>query len=221
MFAGPAPWGPTTGRVGTEMPRLNFRTIGVVLWALVIIVGIGLAVQQFVLGPSQTAGSAGIGGGSYDLVDHLGRPVDETMLTGHPSMLFFGFTHCPDVCPTTLSEMSLWFSEFGDTAGDLTGYFVTVDPERDTPEIMAGYVEWVSDRMVGVTGTRPEIDKMIAAWRVYAEKVAIGDDGDYTMNHTASVFLINSEGGFEGTIAYGEAKDTALKKICKLLAAER
>ncbi len=138
------------------------------------------------------------------------------MLVGHPSLLFFGYTHCPDVCPTTMSEMAVWFEELGADAGDLKAFFVTVDPERDTPAILGDYVAWVSDRITGVTGKRDQIDKIISAWRVVAEKVP-GNGDDYTMNHTASVFLVNAKGEFEGTIAYQEEASTALAKIRKLL----
>ena len=100
---------------------------------------------------------------------------------------------------------------------DLEAFFVTVDPERDTPETIDSYVSWVSDRITGVTGTSGEIGKMVKAWGVVAEKVP-GEGADYTMNHTASVFLINRRGEYEGTIAYGEDMDTALAKIRKLIA---
>jgi len=132
------------------------------------------------------------------------------------TLLFFGYTHCPDVCPTTMGEMTGWFADLGDEADTLKAFFVTVDPERDTPEILDGYVSWVSDRVTGVTGKPEEVAKMVKAWKVLAEKVP-GQGSDYTMNHTASVFLVNAEGGFEGTIAYQEATPTAIAKIRKLL----
>ncbi len=198
------------------MAKANLVLLRRVLWGLVVVVGAVASVTYFVSGPPQQA-VEDIGGGQYSLIDHTGQPIDQTMFLGHPSLLFFGFTHCPDVCPTTLADMQYWFSELGDAAGDLKGYFVTVDPERDTPEIIAGYVGWVSDRMVGITGAQAEIDKMLAAWYAFGERVEL-DDGDYTMNHTASVFLVNDQGQFEGTIAYGENSDVALEKIRKLLA---
>lgn len=185
------------------------------LWGAVIIVGIGATMTYFIYGAPQNV-IEGIGGGTYSLVDHTGQPVDQTMFDGHPSMLFFGFTHCPEVCPTTMAEMQYWFEQLGDEAEDLKGYFVTIDPEKDTPEIIGGYVNWVSPRMVGVTGSPEEIDKIITAWRIFAEKVPTSD-GDYTMNHTASVFLLNDKGQFTSTISYGESAELALRKIRKLL----
>ena len=100
---------------------------------------------------------------------------------------------------------------------DLKAYFVTVDPERDTPEVIGDYVGWMDGKVTAITGSRQEIDKIIAAWKVLGEKVGTGDD--YTMNHTASVFLVNAQGGFEGTIAYGENADVAVQKIRKLVGA--
>ena len=194
---------------------VSLKQVRIILWSLVVVAAIG-ATALFIFAPPKNP-QTGFGGGSYTLVDHRGNAVDQTMLVGHPSVLFFGYTHCPDVCPTTMGEMAAWFEALGDDAKDLRGYFVTVDPERDTPEIVAGYAGWVSDKMTGVTGTPEEIAKIVKAWGVLAEKVP-GEGAGYTMNHTASVFLVNSKGEFEGTIAYQEDQDTALAKIRKLIA---
>lgn len=184
------------------------------LWGFVVLAAVAATLLFVVTRPGPDSG--GIGGGSYALVDQRANPVDQSMLVGQPSLLFFGYTHCPDVCPTTMGEMAMWFGELGDEAKDLKAFFVTVDPERDTPEILNAYVSWVSDRVTGVTGKPEEIAKMIKAWKVLGEKVP-GEGSDYTMNHTASVFLVNAQGGFEGTIAYQEDAAVALQKIRKLL----
>ncbi len=181
------------------------------LWALVAVAAVA-AVLLFATTSQRTS----IGGGTYALLDQRGNPVDQTMLVGHPSLLFFGYTHCPDVCPTTMSEMSVWFQQLGDDAGDLRAFFVTVDPDRDTPQVLGDYVAWVSDRITGITGTPAEITRIVQAWRVVAERVP-GKGADYTLNHTASVFLVNARGEFEGTIAYQEDAATAVAKIRKLL----
>jgi protein SCO1 len=193
------------------------KQIRLVLWIAVAIAAIGATYIFVFIRPSGPA-VASIGGGSYNLVDQNGQPVTEAMFKGHPSALFFGFTHCPEVCPTTMAEMAGWFEALGDEGQPLRAYFVTVDPERDTPEILGDYVSWVSDRITGVTGDPAEIDKIIKAWGVFAEKVPT-DDGSYTMNHTASVFLLNAQGEFEGTIAYGEDRDAALAKLRRLISA--
>lgn len=183
------------------------------LWAAVIVAAVAATII-FVMAPPKAGG--GIGGGTYSVVDQRGNALDQTMLVGQPSLMFFGFTHCPDVCPTTMGEMAGWFEELGDEAGPLKAYFVTVDPARDTPEMLNDYVSWVSDHLTAVTGSQAEIDKLVRAWGVVAERVE-GEGGDYTMNHTASVFLINARGEFEGTISYGENQETAVAKIRKLL----
>lgn len=185
------------------------------LWVAVVLAAVA-ATMIFVFAPPKAGVS--FGGGSYALVDQRGDPVDQTMLVGHPSLLFFGYTHCPDVCPTTMGEMAGWFEELGDDVGPLQAYFISVDPLRDTPEVLGDYVSWVSDRITGITGEPAEIDKIVKAWGAVGTRVEGLSPDDYTMDHTASVYLINAEGGFEGTIAYGEDQATAVGKIRKLLA---
>jgi len=198
-------------------PR-KLRNVRIGLWAAILLVG-GAATVFYFGGGAQNASQGGLGGGEYELVSDTGAPLDETMLKGQPSMMFFGFTHCPDVCPTTLAEMGAWYARLGDEAAGLRGYFVTVDPERDTPEVVNGYISFLPDNVVGVTGEPREIEKLKQAWGAYSEQVPL-DGGGYTVNHTASVFLINSNGEFESTIAYGEGMDSALAKIRRLLAEE-
>jgi len=196
----------------TAMSR--FRLI---LWGLVVIAALG-ATALFVFAPPRGPAATGLGGGTYSLVDGSGAKVDQTMFEGHPSLLFFGYTHCPEVCPTTMGDMADWFERLGPEAQNLKAYFVTVDPERDTPQVVGDYVGWTDGKVTAITGSRTEIDKIVAAWKVFAEKTP-KDDGGYDMNHTASVFLVNAEGGFEGTITYGENADVAVQKIRKLIGA--
>ncbi len=192
------------------------KSVRLWLWVAVVALALTAGVSALLLRqPAEAARS--FGGGTYSLVDQNGKAVDQTMFQGHPSVLFFGYTHCPDVCPTTMAEMAAWFQALGDEGKDLRAYFVTVDPERDTPAVLGDYVSWVSDRITAVTGEPAEIAKIVKAWGIFAEKVPLGGD-DYSMDHTASVFLLNAQGEFEGTIAYGEANDTALGKLRNLLA---
>ncbi len=141
--------------------------------------------------------------------------TDETFST-KPTVMFFGFTFCPDVCPTTLSELQGWMAELGPDADKLNYAFVTVDPERDTPEVMRDYVWAFDKRIVPLTGSREQIDAMLKAYRVYSKKVPL-DDGDYTMDHSAAVYLMSADNKFVGTIAYGEAEENALKKLRRLI----
>jgi protein SCO1/2 len=157
-------------------------------------------------------------GAPFALVDETGAPITEAAFRGQPSAVFFGFTHCPEVCPTTLYEMNGWLETLGDEGKDIRAYFVTVDPERDTPEVMKTYVTNVSNRIKGITGEPEKVHAMAKSFGIYWKKVDTGG-GDYTMDHTASVLLLNGTGDFAGTIAYEENRDTAVAKL-KRLAAE-
>lgn len=151
-------------------------------------------------------------GAPFTLTDSNGQPITQAALQGHPSAVFFGFTHCPEVCPTTLFEMKGWFDRLGDDGKNVKAFFVSVDPERDTPEILKDYIGNVTDRVIGITGDPAAIAAMTKAWGVYAKKIPTSD-GSYTMDHTALVFLLNSKGQFHGTISYGENPDTAFAKF--------
>lgn len=185
--------------------------------AALFLVSAGLLGWQYMVKDSENSLTAGLRLGTpFELVDHNGAPITEAALRGRPTLVYFGFTRCPEVCPTTLYEMAGWFEALGEEGRDLQAFFITVDPERDTPEIMKGYAEAFSGRVTGITGDPGEIARVIAAWHVYAAKIAT-DDGDYTMDHTASVFLVDAEGTYKGTIAYGESADNAIAKLKRLV----
>lgn len=154
-------------------------------------------------------------GGSFNLVAKDGQPFTEKDLRATPSLVFFGFTHCPDVCPTTLYELDGYLKQLGPEAADIKAYFISVDPERDTQDIMKTYVSNVSDRIIGVTGTPANVAEVVKSYHIYAKKVPT-EDGEYTVDHTASVFLLDKGGRFRGTIAYQENADTALQKLKNL-----
>lgn len=153
----------------------------------------------------------------FELIDHDGDAVGPDTLIGRPSMVFFGFTYCPDICPTTLSDISGWLDALGEDAKDLDTIFITVDPERDTIEAMAEYVGHFDPSIRGWTGSLDEIMRAAEAFRVKFVKVAT-DGGDYTMNHTASVFLYDASGSFAGTIDYHEPEEFAVPKLRRLMA---
>ncbi|WP_417580399.1 SCO family protein [Pelagibacterium sp.] len=205
------------------MANSTLGTVRVVLWTLVAVAAVGAGGLLY-YNNSQTTPSTQLaaapqgqyGAGDYQLVDHTGAPVDQSVFVGKPAMVFFGFTHCPDVCPTTLGDMQHWYAQLGDDADKLDAYFVSVDPERDTPEVLGEYVGWVSDRITGITGEPEEIEKMTEAWGVLAEKAPL-EGGGYNVNHTASVFLIDGQGQFFGTIAYEESAETAIGKLRRLV----
>lgn len=192
-------------------PVMRFILIGILV---AMVVGIG-AMTFWTYRPFNSGEPYGA---PFALVDQKGAPITEAALRGHPSVVFFGFTHCPEVCPTTLFELAGWLKTMGDSGKDLRAYFVSVDPERDTPAIMNTYVSNFSDRITGISGDPDKVHAMAKAFGIYWKKVDTGD-GDYTMDHTASVLLLNAKGEFAGTIAYGESADTAIAKL-KRLAAE-
>lgn len=202
------------------------RAIRYVLWAAVVLAAVAvlfLVVRPFGFDPFGRDGAPGLLassiGGPFTLTDETGATVTEASLKGHPSAMFFGYTYCPDVCPTTLTDMSQYLEELGTDGDKLHVYFVTVDPERDTQAQMAEYLSAFDPRISGLTGTRAEIDAMIEEYRVYSRKVEGGDPAYYTMDHTASVYLLDAEGRFVGTVDYQENPATALAKLKRLVGA--
>ena len=160
-------------------------------------------------------GAANIGG-PFELTAHDGRPFSNLDLVGKPYAIFFGFTRCPDICPTTLLDMSNRLEELQGNADKLRILFVTVDPERDTPAFLADYMKSFDKRIVGLTGTREQIAAITKAFRVIFEKVP-SSGADYTMNHTASVYLFDAKGAFSGTLAYQEAEANQRAKLQRLI----
>ena len=157
-----------------------------------------LASAYLVFAPSGETRLGSSVGGPFRLVDGEGRTVTERDLAGVPFLVFFGFTHCPDICPTKLFQISEVFRALGPKAGGTKALFITVDPERDTPGVMKSYVASFDPRIVGLTGDRAGIDSVIRAYRAYARKVPL-DGGDYTMEHTALVYLMDKAGRFVGS----------------------
>jgi len=196
----------------TTSPALaRFRLI---LWALVVLAALAATALFFFRPPTAPLG---VTGKPFALESTAGGTFTEASLKGTPSLVFFGYTHCPDVCPTTLAESAAWKEELGLTSEQLRIIFVTVDPKRDTKEILADYLG-AFPGVIGLVGTDEQTAEAKASFGVMSEAEAPDADGQYLVNHTASVFLVNKAGQFEGTIAYGEAKDTAVAKIRKLLA---
>jgi protein SCO1/2 len=158
-------------------------------------------------------------GAPFELVDHTGAPITEAAFRGRPSLLFFGFTHCPDVCPTTVYDIETWLSDLEAEGADVDGvraYFVTVDPERDTAPFLRDYLTAQSDRVTGITGEPEAVWDMARSWRVYWQKRPLGE-GEYTLDHYASVFVLDDEGRVAELISYGEDQDAAKSKIRSVL----
>jgi protein SCO1 len=188
-----------------------------ILVAVAIFVATGIAVgwlRTEWLGQSPpgavTTGTPAIGG-PFSLVNHRGERVTQETFKGKPTAYFFGLTHCLEVCPTTLFEMTPHLKELGPDVDRLNLVFVTVDPERDTPELLKTYLESFDPRIVALTGTPEEVGAAAKAFRISYRKVPI--EGGYTMDHTASVILTDGEGRFVTLIDYHEDAATALAKL--------
>lgn len=195
----------------------------VLISCAVLAVGMSLLLLSSVFdGPGsgafrQSTGTATVGG-PFTLTGTDGKAVTEQSFLGKPTAYFFGFTFCPEVCPTTLYELTGRIKELGAEADRLNFVFVSVDSGRDGPDEMKSYLTAFDERIVGLTGNEAQIAAAAKAFRVYYKRVPV-EGGDYTMDHTASVLLMDSKGGFFGTVAYEEAPDVMLAKL-KRLAAE-
>ncbi|HVY19897.1 MAG TPA: SCO family protein [Bauldia sp.] len=195
---------------------MSLKAIRTALWVVVAAV-VAVGVAWFAFAPREGALTTANIGGPFTLTDQNGATVTEAALKGHPTAMFFGYTFCPDVCPTTLSDITVWLQQLGAGGDRLKVYFVTVDPERDTQAAMASYLQAFDPRIVGLTGTRPAIDAMLKEFRVYARKVDGKDGAPYTMDHTAGVYLLDSNANFVGTVDYQEKPDVALAKLKRLI----
>jgi protein SCO1/2 len=172
------------------------------LIASFFILAIGLAVFGAILTFTQRPGSvtqASALGGPFRLIDQDRTPVDERILQGRTTLLFFGFTHCPDVCPTKLFEIAQTMQRLGADSDRVNVVLISVDPERDTPELLKTYLAGFDPRFRGLTGTPEEIAAVTRAWRAYYRKVPL-EGGSYTVDHTAAVYLIDREGRFVSTL---------------------
>jgi protein SCO1/2 len=179
------------------MSRKILVLVAVLAVALAILTG--LAVRRGVLGPAPQTVAVG---GPFQLVDTSGRTVDQDVLKGKWSVVFFGFTHCPDICPTTLFEMGQVEPLLGAQADKLQTVFITVDPGRDTVTQMHAYVANPAfpKRLVGLTGSAAQVDAAAKAYHVYYQKV--GEGADYQVNHAAYSYLMNPKGRFTCVLPY-------------------
>ncbi|MBF0680984.1 MAG: SCO family protein [Devosia sp.] len=196
------------------MTNKGLRNFRIVLWVLVAIVAIG-ATALYMFRPPQRL--LGVTGQEFALASTKGGTFTQKDLAGTPSLIFFGYTFCPDVCPTTLAETTAWRAQLGLDADDLRIIFVTVDPQRDTFDAVKGYVEGFDPSIIGLVGDQAATDKAKAAFGVFSEKSGDVEGEFYLVNHTALTFLIDKNGQFQSTISYEEAQDTALAKVKRLV----
>jgi protein SCO1/2 len=167
----------------------------VIFAAFAASLAVGLFIMLWAVGGLRAVTAPAAIGGPFQLTDQSGQTVTDKDLKGKPTLIFFGFTHCPDVCPTSLFEMSEVLRAMGKDADRVNTYFVSVDPERDTQAAMKDYLSSFDPHLKGLTGDQASIAKVLSEYRVYAKKVPL-KDGDYTMDHTALIYLMDRDGHF-------------------------
>ncbi len=207
------------------------RTVRYAIWGLVAIALIAVMLLAFnvftgdeatsdadTTASASEAGEASVTiGGPFALVTDEGAPITDVDLQGHPTLIFFGYTFCPDVCPTALTDVTSWLADLGDEAGDLAVYFVTVDPERDTVDRMHQYLSVFDPRIVGITGNPDEVRAMLDSFHVYYQRGADLDGGGYLMDHYASFYMLDGNASFVGALAYNASRDEAEASIRQLV----
>jgi protein SCO1/2 len=176
----------------------------------------GLAGCERAAEPAPAASAVKVGG-PFKLVDTEGRPVTEKSLLVKPTAIFFGFTYCPEVCPTTLAEMTAALKDLGRNADKLNVVFISLDPERDTPAQMKLYLSNFDPRIQGFTGSAEAVDGAAKAYRVYHQKVPT-EGGGYTVDHSSAVYLFDRRGQFVEPIGYGFPHDMVVTRLRRLIA---
>ena len=192
-------------------PARSNRTFGL------IVLGIAAVLAGFTAWRAHTVGANGgaLVGGPFALQAADGKIVTDKDFLGAPYLVYFGYTHCPDICPTELAEMAAVFDKLPNKP--IKGLFITVDPERDTPGIMADYVSSFDKRIVGLSGAPEQIAEAERAYRVYARKGEVKPDGSYYMDHTSIVYLMDAKGAFVEAFNLDRPADEAAKELAGYL----
>lgn len=191
--------------------------IALVLGAFLAGLGVFLGAIFFVTGLSPApGGGASVIGGPFQLVDQNGKSFSDQDMRGKPYLVFFGYTHCPDICPTTLFEMSQLFRKLGPDAGRLGALFITVDPDRDTQAVLKDYLSSFDPHLRGLTGDQKAIDQAMRDYRVYAKKVPL-EGSDYSMDHSAIVYLMDKDGHFVAPFSLQRTADAEAAELRQYL----
>ena len=199
---------------------MNLARIRLALWIVVGLVAAGIVVllwRQSEPQQSVTQTSLGTIGGPFTLTDANGKSFASSQLNGRPAAIFFGFTHCPDVCPTTLARLTKLRRQLGKGDDALSIVFISVDPERDTPVEVGNYMRLFDTPLIGLTGTQPQIDQVKKQFGIYSRKVA-QPSGGYSVDHTATVMLMDRNGQFVATLSPEEGEAVALDKLRRITA---
>jgi cytochrome oxidase Cu insertion factor (SCO1/SenC/PrrC family) len=196
----------------------RFAVIAIVLAGLLVVAAgalLALAVRETPRGAAGTALASAIGG-PFHLIDQNGKPVSDADLKGKWQLVFFGYTHCPDTCPTALNEIALALDQLGVKRDEVEIVFITVDPERDTPEVMKAYVQSFDAPIIALTGSPDAVAQAAKAYRVYYAKHPRGD-GEYDMDHSAVIYVMNPEGRFTATFTPDSTADAIAQRLQKLI----
>jgi len=197
------------------MDRIAARPL-VIVTAFATSLLVGLLVVLWAMGGVRGVTTPAAIGGPFQLTDQAGAAVTEKDLQGRPTLIFFGFTHCPDVCPTSLFEMSEVLRAMGKDADRVNAWFISVDPERDNAAAMKDYLSSFDPHLRGLTGDPAAVEKVIKEYRVYAKKVPL-KDGDYTMDHTALIYLMDRDGRFVSPFNLNRKPDEAAADLKRYL----
>ena len=198
---------------------MSRRSLIALVALILVAAGGAFGIQSWMRTHGDGPAASGIGG-PFHLVDTSGRAVTDKDLRGKPTLVYFGFTYCPEVCPTTLTAITSWLHLLGPDADRLNVVFISLDPERDTPEAMKAYLSNFDPRIRGLTGSVEDVAATAKAYRVYYKKVPTSD-GSYTVDHSTAVYMFDAKGRFIAPISYGETAETAVPRLKELALARR
>jgi protein SCO1/2 len=196
----------------------RFALVAIVFAGVLVITAgvlLTLALRETPRGAAGTALASAIGG-QFQLIDQNGKPFSDANLKGKWHLIFFGYTHCPDACPTALNEMSLALDRLGIKRDEVGVVFITVDPERDTPDVLKSYVQSFDAPIVALTGSPEAVAQAAKAYRVFYAKHPRAD-GDYDMDHSAVIYVMNPEGRFTATFTPDSSADAIVQRLQKLI----
>jgi protein SCO1/2 len=196
----------------------RFALIAAALAGILVLVAGGLIVVAYRDQAKGVAGGplASLIGGKFSLTDGDGKPFTDADLKGKWHLVFFGYTHCPDVCPTALNDLSLALDKLGAKKSQIGIVFISVDPERDTPAVLKSYVESFDGPIVGLTGTPDAVAQAAQDYKVYYAKHPRADGG-YDMDHSALIYVMDPEGRFTATFTPDDSEDTIVSRMAKLI----
>jgi protein SCO1/2 len=200
---------------GNPLPmKRGLLLAGLVIAAAIFVTSVTVLLLEWRARETGQTTAADIGG-PFSLTDQDGKKVTDADYAGQWKLVFFGFTSCPEVCPTTLNRISLTLKALGPLGDKLHPLFITVDPERDTPEVMKSYVDAFDKRITGLTGTPAEIDAVAKAYRAFYQKVP--QSNDYTMDHSTLIYVMRPDGRYETLLRYDDSPAEMADKLKPLL----